>query len=430
MEPPTTGNSHERAETLRRDALTVLQAAIRAVQPDAAVAAHLRKLPPEGRFLALAVGKAAWGMARAAREALGDRILQGIVITKYGHSGGPLEGFEVREAGHPLPDENSLAATDLALRILENRPPAAEILLLLSGGGSALFESPLPGVTLAELRAFNDGLLRGGASIVELNTVRKHLSAVKGGRLAARLAPTKVLTLALSDVLGDRLDSIASGPAWPDPTTSREALAVLERCSVRPSPTVLAALEQETPKRLENVEAIIVGSLAQACEAALREAESLGYRAQILTTALAGEAAAAGHELGTLARETRRAMEGGSPPQALIAGGETVVHVRGGGLGGRNQELALAASQEIGCLEGVVLAALGTDGTDGPTDAAGGLVDGGTAGRLAGKGRRIEEFLRQNDAYHALQESGDLLVTGPTGTNVNDLVVILVRNDR
>lgn len=430
MDMPIAGKAPERSERLRQDAQAVLQAAVRAVRPDRAVAGHLRGLPAATRYIALAVGKAAWGMARAAREILGERIQRGIVITKYGHAGGALEGFEVREAGHPVLDENSLAATERALQVLGERPPDAEVLLLLSGGGSALFESPLPGVRLADLREINDRLLRGGASIVEVNAVRKHLSAVKGGRLAERLLPTKVLTLALSDVLGDRLDSIASGPAWPDPTTSGEALAVLERCGIRPAPAVLDALRQETPKQLGNVEARIVGSLARACEEAVHAAESLGYRARVLTTALEGEASDAGRELGALARKTRQALETDGLPQALIAGGETVVHVRGGGLGGRNQELALAAAAEIKGLDGVVFAAMGTDGTDGPTDAAGGLVDGGTVRRLAEKGFLLEDALQDNDAYHALQASGDLLVTGPTGTNVNDLVVILVRTDR
>jgi hydroxypyruvate reductase len=430
MDTPTGHRPLEAPERLRRDALAILQAAIRAVQPERAVAGHLRGLPASGRYVVLAVGKAAWGMARAAREALGERILRGIVITKHGHAGGPLEGFEVREAGHPVPDEKSLEASNRALRILDERPAEAEVLLLLSGGGSALFESPMPGITLEDLREINNRLLRGGASIVELNAVRKHLSAVKGGRLAERLSPTKVLTLALSDVLGDRLDSIASGPAWPDPTTSGEALAVLERCGIRPAPAVLRALREETPKRLDNADVRIVGSLAQAGEAAARAAEALGYQSRILTTALEGEAAAAGRELGALARETRRAMEAGASPKALIAGGETVVIVRGAGLGGRNQELALAAAGEIAGLEGVVLAALGTDGTDGPTDAAGGLVDGGTVRRLAEHGLRIEDGLQENDAYHALQASGDLVITGPTGTNVNDLVVVLIRIDR
>lgn len=288
-----------------------------------------------------------------------------------------------------------------------------------------MFELPLPGVTLEDVRDVTEALLTSGADIVEINAVRKHLSLVKGGRFAQRCAPAHVRAIVLSDVLGDALDSIASGPAHPDATTSEDAFAVLEKYNIEVNKAVRAALGVETPKRLENVRTEITGNVTQLCEAAMHTAQRLGYRPLLLTTTLDGEAREAGAMLAAIAREIRRSGMPLRPPCAVICGGETVVHVRGHGKGGRNQEVALAAARGIAGLMDVVVFSVGSDGTDGPTDAAGGLVDGALAGRCRLVGRSIDRALRDNDAYTLLKAMDGLVVTGPTGTNVNDLAVVL-----
>lgn len=409
--------------TIREDAQTIIQHAIAAVLPEQAVKATLAELPVNGKITLIAIGKAAWRMAQAAHESLADQIQNGIVITKYGHALGQIPGLDIYEAAHPLPDQAGLDATERAINMVKPLTEQDTVLLLVSGGGSALFEQPATGVTLADLMAVNEQLLKSGADIVEINTVRKHLSQVKGGRLAQLAHPAKVIALLLSDVLGDRLDSIASGPAYPDSTTSAEALNVVERYRLALPQTVLQALQAETPKSIENVESFLVGSVELVCQAAAAKADKLGYQPTILTTTLDCEAREAGRFLAALARYHHAAA---SKPLALILGGETVVNVIGEGLGGRNQELALAAALGIRGLNNVVIAAIGTDGTDGPTDAAGGIVDGHTVSRLTEQAVDATTFLHNNDAYHALAASGDLLKTGPTGTNVNDLAFVLI----
>jgi hydroxypyruvate reductase len=290
-----------------------------------------------------------------------------------------------------------------------------------------LFEDPADGITLADLMQVNSLLLKCGANIVEINTIRKHLSKVKGGRFAQHVQPARVVALVLSDVLGDRLDSIASGPAYLDSTTSAEALEIVQKYRLDLPDPVLLALRQETPKSVDNVETFIIGSVRVACEEAQKVAQSLGYHSLILTTTLEGEAREAGRFLVAIAREVLTHNNPVARPGAIILGGETVVQVKGSGLGGRNQELALAAAIGLAGLEGVVITSVGTDGTDGPTDAAGGMVDGDTIARLAAEGINASQALDNNDAYHALLAGGDLLKTGPTGTNVNDLALILVR---
>jgi hydroxypyruvate reductase len=411
---------------VREDAAKLLYAAIRAALPDVAVKRELARLALAGPITLVAFGKAAWRMAHAASEVLQDRIRAGIVITQYGHGGGALPNIAVREAGHPLPDANGVAATEEALRLTDNLGPQGQILLLISGGGSALFEDPVAGVSLEDLIAINDQLIRSGADIVEINTVRKRLSCIKGGRLAEHVAPARVVSLVLSDVLGDRLDSIASGPAYPDATTSAEAQRIAEKYRLALSPAVQQALTRETPKRLDNVETYLIGSVRVLCEEAARAAEPLGYRPLILTTTLDCEAREAGRFLAAMAREIVVSDQPVPKPCAVILGGETVVQVRGKGLGGRNQELALAAAIGIEGLLGTVVAAAGSDGTDGPTDAAGGIVDGATVERLRKAGLDPLQRLEDNDAYPALTAAGDLFKTGPTGTNVNDLAVVLV----
>lgn len=407
---------------MRKDARYVIDTSIRAVLPDRAVQRALQHFTrPKGRLVLVALGKAAWQMAAAASECLGDAVSDGIVITKYGHARGPIPGLRIREAGHPVPDQNSFDATAEAIALVEPLTAEDGVLLLISGGGSALFEKPL--CTAAELTDLTDQLLRCGAGIVEINTLRKRVSAVKGGRFAKLCAPAQVFSIVLSDIVGDPLDMIASGPAYPDRSTAAQARAVVEKYDLHLSPGVLALLDRPTPDRLDNVQTQITGSVRELCAAAARACAERGYAPHILTASLNCEAREAGSFLASIARyhaETDR-------PLAFLAGGETVVHVTGGGKGGRNQELALSAARGIAGLERAVVFSVGSDGTDGPTDAAGGLVDGGTCARLAARGIGIDAVLADNDAYHALQKDDGLVLTGPTGTNVNDVSVLLLR---
>ena len=421
-------------DKLREDALEIVRRAIDAVLPEAAVrealgrgelAARLREAG-RGRVILAAIGKAAWRMAQAASEALGDRLAGGVLITKYGHSLGEMRGIEAFEAGHPVPDENAVRGTEALLRRVRGLSPEDTVLFLVSGGGSALFELPAEGVTLKDLADVTGQLLACGADIVEVNAVRKHLSAVKGGRFAKLCAPARVLTVALSDVLGDRLDSIASGPACPDASTSEDALRVVEKYGLALHPRLTEAMKRETPKKLDNATAVAAGSVASLCAAAGKAAAALGYAPLLLTSTLSCTAREAGAFLAAVAREVRASGRPIASPCAVIAGGETVVHVTGKGRGGRNQELALSACRGIRGLRDVVVVSVGSDGTDGPTDAAGGIVDGTTAEALEARGMDVEAVLRDNDAWTALKAVDSLVVTGPTGTNVNDVSFALM----
>ncbi len=407
---------------LYADAQTILREAIAAVQPEAAVTRALAQLPPcHGRRILVAVGKAACPMASAALQALDGHVHAGIVITKHGH-GVPLPApLQVLEAGHPVPDAATYAATAQALALTANLTPADQVLFLLSGGGSALFEQPL--LPPQELADVTQQLLACGAAITQVNTIRKRLSAVKGGRFALHCAPAQVWSVVLSDVLGDRLDMIASGPACPDRSTAEEALEIVNRYALRLSPQALACLRRPTPSALPNAQSIVTGSVRQLVDAAARTCRRLGYDVEILTDCLQSEARDAGR---WLAREALVR----SGPRALLAGGETVVHVMGPGLGGRNQELALSAAAQIAGQRALAIFSFGSDGTDGPTGAAGGYVDGQTQAALARQGISIPDVLARNDAYHALEACGGLIKTGPTGTNVNDLSVALLGPER
>lgn len=407
---------------LYADAQTILREAIVAVQPEAAVTRALAQLPPcPGRRILVAVGKAACPMASAALQALGGRVHAGIVITKHGH-GVPLPApLQVLEAGHPVPDAATYTATAQALALTANLTPDDQVLFLLSGGGSALFEQPL--LSPQELADVTQQLLACGAAIAQVNTIRKRLSAVKGGRFALHCAPAQVWSVVLSDVLGDRLDMIASGPACPDRSTAEEAMEIVNRYALRLSPQALACLRRPTPSALPNAQSIVTGSVRQLVDAAARTCRRLGYDVEILTDCLQSEARDAGR---WLAREALAR----SGPRALLAGGETVVHVTGPGLGGRNQELALSAAAQIAGQRALAVFSFGSDGTDGPTDAAGGYVDGQTQAALARQGISIPAVLARNDAYHALAACGGLIKTGPTGTNVNDLSVALLGPER
>lgn len=407
--------------TLREDAKYIYTRAIEAVLPDEAVRRALAGQTFSGRVILVSAGKAAWRMASAARSTLGGRIETGIVITKYGHVQSPIPGIVCREAGHPVPDENSFSATREALALTENLTADDTVLFLLSGGGSALFESPLvPGEELQDITA---QLLACGADIVEINKIRKRLSAVKGGRFAQHCAPARVFAVILSDIVGDPVDMIASGPVSPDSSTCADALAVAEKYALRLGDAARQLLARETPKTADNVTVRITGSVRELCAAAAAACRERGYAPEILTDCEQGVAREVGARLGALARESAAA----NTPRAFILGGETVVRLTGNGKGGRNQELALAAAAEIAKLPNAVVFSVGSDGTDGPTDAAGGLVDGGTVERLAAAGKTVADVLTDNDAYHALRATGDLIITGPTGTNVNDFAAALVR---
>ena len=408
-------------ESLRMDAERIARAAIEAVKPDEAVRRALKNTVLSERVHLVAVGKAAWQMAAAAVQAMEHPLRFGIVITKYGHSMGALPGIRIFEAGHPVPDENSYRATEAVLDMTAELTEEDTVLFLLSGGGSALFEKPLVKPEL--LQQVTEILLRGGAQITEINTVRKRLSGVKGGRFAAHCAPAKIEAVILSDVLGDPVDVIASGPAAADSATTAEAKRIACKYGLDENPEVAKLLEVETPKSVPNVRTQIIGSVRQLCAAAEKVAKELGYECIFLSDCLSGEASDTGREMAQVLEQ----YAGSGRRIALLAGGETVVHVKGTGLGGRNQELALAAAQVLEGIPGAALISVGSDGTDGPTDAAGGYADTDTVAQLREKGMDVQAYLDNNDAYHALDAVGNLIFTGPTGTNVNDLTVGLIQ---
>lgn len=406
--------------SLQENAKKIMAAALNAAMPDTAVRAALEKAEfAPGRVVLIAAGKAGWQMAKAAWDQLDNRIDSGVVITKYDHSKGPIGNLDIYEAGHPVPDVNSFRATQAAIDAVTGLGETDTVLFLLSGGGSALFEKPR--IPEEDLDRLTRQLLACGADIVEINTVRKRFSTVKGGRFALLCQPAQVFTIVLSDVLGDRLDMIASGPAYPDASTTEDALRIVDKYNLTMTEQMRALLLEETPKALPNVQTHITGSVRQLCAAAERLCRELGYETITLTDRLCCTARDAGVFLGNIARF--HAASG--KPMAFLAGGETVVHLTGHGLGGRNQELALAACEGISGLDACVFS-LGSDGTDGPTDAAGGYVDGTTYQRLKDKGIQVSDVLQDNDAYHALQAVNGLIITGATGTNVNDISVLLI----
>ncbi|MDO4982171.1 MAG: glycerate kinase [Eubacteriales bacterium] len=409
---------------LREDADAIVAASINAVLPDEAVHRALKNRVFPGRIYIVAVGKAAWQMAKAAKDCLGDSVETGIVITKYGHVKGELEGIVCREAGHPVPDDNSYAATKQALALVDGLSESDTVLFLLSGGGSALFEKPL--ISADELQDVTNQLLSCGADIVEINTIRKRLSEVKGGRFAKLCEPARVFSVVLSDVLGDVPDMIASGPAYPDSSTKEDAAAIAEKYNLVLSKRARELLTVETPKELSNVTTCITGSVRQLCSAAAEECRRRGYEPFILTDRLCCQAKEAGSFLASIARS----HAGENRPLAFLAGGETVVKLTGTGKGGRNQELALSAAKGISGLDGAAVFSVGSDGTDGPTDAAGGYADADTCEELCDAGADIYKALENNDSYHALKSVGGLIFTGPTGTNVNDIAVVLLRGRR
>ena len=407
-------------QQLRKDANAIIRSSINAVKPDEAVSRALAGKNFSGRVVLVAAGKAAWQMAKAAHDCLGSRIDAGVVVTKYEHVMGPIANYVCCEAGHPVPDENSFAGTQKALDLVSGLTAEDTVLFLLSGGGSALFEKPLiPG---SELQDITSQLLACGADIVEINTIRKRLSAVKGGKFAQCCAPAHVYAIILSDILGDPLDMIASGPACPDSASSEQAVAIAEKYELKLSEEARALLYVETPKSLDNVTTQITGSVRELCTAAAKVCTELGYEPIMLTDMLSCQAKEAGSFLASILKT----HAGSGKKLAFLAGGETVVHLTGKGKGGRNQELALSAAIGIDGIPGAAVFSVGSDGTDGPTDAAGGYVDYETAATLRAQSIDIFTVLKNNDAYNALAKCDGLVITGPTGTNVNDVAVALL----
>ncbi|MCE5343924.1 MAG: DUF4147 domain-containing protein [Eubacteriales bacterium] len=408
--------------TLREDTQCVIEAALAAAQPKYAVTRALGNLSfGSGRLRVLAIGKAAWGMAQAAYGVLGDRIEQGMVITQYGYAQGKLPRFSIREAGHPVPDLNSVHASEAAIAMVQGLEAADTVLMLISGGGSALFEKPL--IPLPLYATTTEALFHCGADITEINIIRRRLSAVKGGRFATLCAPARVVGLLLSDVLGDAPETVASGPISPDPVTSAEAERTLIRLFPDAPELLHALMRRETPKMLPNAETHMIGNLQLLVRSAARALRRLGYDTMVLTDRLHCEAREAGRFLSSIALS----HQGETRSIAYLVGGETVVYLNGTGLGGRNQELALAAAPALDGLRDTALFSFSSDGIDGPTNAAGGYVDQRSAGKLRKAQVDINAALDNNDSYHALQACDGLLITGPTGTNLNDIAAVMIR---
>jgi len=425
----------------------IVAAALAAVEPGAAVrnfvsvsdgalrvADRSYRLRDYRRALIVGAGKASAPMAAALEDVLGEVLpIGGSVTVRYGHSA-PTRSVQIREAGHPMPDQAGVDSTRAIVELLEAVDERDLVLCVISGGGSALLTLPAEGLTLDDMRATTDALLRCGATITDFNVVRKHLDAVKGGGLARVAAPAVMVTLVLSDVVGNPLDAIASGPTVPDTSTWADARAVFDRFELWdavPPPVAARLLGElpETPKPgdplFERTQTVVVGSNLLACQAAASEAERLGFRSMVLTTYVEGEAREAGRVLAGVLREVDVSGHPLPRPCCVVAGGETTVTMRGQGKGGRNQELALAAAFALRGVDDVLLASIGTDGNDGPTDAAGAWVDGSSLERAAGLGLNAEPALRENDSYTFFDALRQLIKTGPTNTNVNDLYVLL-----
>lgn len=411
---------------LRSDALEIFNYAVRNSLPDSAVEKALSTWKLPQKIILVAIGKAAWRMAHAAVTSLSDREISGAVITKYGHSQGPIGNLQIFEAGHPISDKNTVLGTKYVLEITEKLTPNDCVLFLVSGGGSALFEAPLPGITIEDIVSLNKQLLESGAKINEVNTLRKRFSLVKGGRFAEHCKPASVYQIILSDVVGDDLSSVASGPAIVDVSSAADVESIIKRYNLTIQDAIFQSIQSELPRKLENVKTLVTGSVRELCRYAINKANKMGYDTHLLTDSMSGEARDASD---MLYQQIKRINEGifvCEKPCALIMGGETTVTIRGSGMGGRSQEMALYAAQLLSGYKGVTLLAAGSDGTDGPTDAAGGIIDGETWERLKQMNINPKDMLDNNDSYNALKACEGLVFTGPTGTNVNDLVIALV----
>ncbi len=435
----------------RRDARVIFEAGLIASDPELLIGRRLQldgqilhagerlyNLADHGDLYVVGAGKATARMAVAVEALLGERIAGGIVIVKPGHSV-LLKKLEVAEAGHPIPDQAGINGTETIIRLLGRTQKTDLILCLISGGASALMAGPVAGLSLHDKQQTTQALLNCGARIQEVNAIRKHISRVKGGRLAELAYPSTVLSLILSDVIDDSIDNIGSGPTAPDSSTFADCLSIIDRYGVgKIIPVAVRSLLEkgaaeeivDTPKAgdpiFQKVQNLIVGNNQLALVAAKEKAEALGYNTLVLSSSIEGEARKVAIDHAAMARDVLSGSSPIHPPACIISGGETTVAIQGDGLGGRNQEFALAAAIEIDGLKGVVVLSGGTDGTDGPTDAAGGIVDGTTVQRARDKGLDARSYLERNDSYPFLKTVGDLLITGPTLTNVMDLRLVLV----
>ncbi|MFQ5629230.1 MAG: glycerate kinase [bacterium] len=441
---------------LRSDALDIFRAGLAAVRPEAAIRKYVRRdgdnlhigksryALNSGRVFVIAFGKAASTMAQTLEEILGANLTAGIAVTKYGHAAGfHSEKITLFEAGHPLPDENGVQAAQQIRQVAKQAKANDLVLVAISGGGSALLSLPAKGLTLEDKQATTDLLLKNGADIREINTIRKHLSAVKGGRLAEAIFPAQYCSLILSDVIGDPLDFIASGPTVPDSTTFDDAFAICRKYALweKLPARVRSYLEHglkkaipETPKHgnpfFAHGAAFLIGNNKQCADAALKQAKKMHYNGMVLTTGLQGEAREIAHLFPAIARDILNHKIPVAPPACIVCGGETTVTVKGSGKGGRNQEFVLAAAPGLSGLPGAVLLSAGTDGTDGATDAAGAIADAETLARAKKLNLDWQKYLANNDAYHFFQQTNDLIITGPTHTNVMDLQILLVAGSR
>lgn len=412
---------------MQRDAKLMIEKIVEDVLPMKAVRKVLGEIKLDKPVYVIAIGKAAWKMADETYRILGERIREGIVVTKYAHAEGDIPGFTIIESGHPIPDENSLRAAEAVLTLADRVTQDEQVLLLLSGGGSALAEKPAGGLSLTDVEDTTTKLLKCGADIVEVNTVRKQLSEIKGGKLAKRLMPADGYAVILSDVLGNHPEMIASGMTFQNDTDVADVKKVLDKYQLDIGGNVREMLMRPEKVAAGNIINIVEGSVKELCNAAAVHAKEAGYIPYIVSTDVQCEAKQLGTWFAQAAREClKENRQNIRFPCALIIGGETVVKVSGKGKGGRNQEIALQAAKEIRGMNRVVLFSLASDGTDGPTDAAGGIVDGMTALKLEEQGMDIDSYLENNDAYPALQAVDGLIMTGPTGTNVNDVTVMLI----
>jgi hydroxypyruvate reductase len=441
----------DQVQSMRQDALDIFGAALKAVDPVEAILKYVKVVGDQlrvgqqhfvfndyDRILVVGAGKAGAPMARALEDLLGDRIADGVIVVKEGHAL-PLEYVRIHEASHPVPDERGIKGAEEILSIVGNAGKRDLVLCLISGGGSALLVAPAEGVSLEDKQEVTRLLLACGADIHEINTIRKHLSRAKGGGLARFAYPATVVSLILSDVIGDDLNVIASGPAVPDTSTFEEASQILDKYDIRDQvpESVRSRIDRglkgevaDTPKAGDAVFRQcffqLVGTNIQALKAAGQKAEGLGYRNLIISSTIEGEAREVSKVLTAIAKEIRNSGNPISAPACILCGGETTVTIRGDGKGGRNQEYALACALSIDGMENVLILAGGTDGNDGPTDAAGAIADGSTLARARAKGLDPLNYLSRNDAYHFFQALEDLVLTGPTRTNVMDVYMLLV----
>ncbi len=405
---------------LRNHAKEIYEYAIGENMPNSAVEKALENVSFHGKTVLVSIGKAGWEMAKTAYDILGDEIDSGIVITKYDHSKGNIGKLEIYEAGHPVVDFNGICATKRAIELTSGLTEKDTVLFLVSGGGSALFESV--SCSLEKMQELTRALLHSGATINEMNAIRKHVSQVKGGKFARLVQPASVYAIVLSDVVGDDLSTIASGPATADNTTVDDCLSILEKYNISVDDEMLDIIKNETPKEINNATHTISGSVCQLVKSGTQKAKELGYETLVVSDSVTCDATEIAEKIGELAEKNRETRT----PLAIFFGGEVTIKVKGDGKGGRNQELALMCAKKIKNYSNMAVFCIGSDGTDGPTDAAGGYVDTNTYETIAKCGKTPEEYLENNDSYNALSISDGLIFTGATGTNVNDLYALII----